>query len=202
MNELFAVAIITVLAVISPGGDFAMVTRNSLMMGRRAGLLTACGIALGTWIHVGYTMVGVAVLAQTFPWLLDVIKILGAGYLIYIGVQTMLSKPPSNTGVPVKISDFQALKTGFLTNALNPKTTLFVVSLYSQVVGVGTPFAVQLGYGAFISVAHGFWFALVAWVFSNQKLVEHALSKQVLVNRMIGVVLIGLGTTLALSSIY
>ena len=201
MNELWAVAIITILAVISPGGDFAMVTRNSLLSGRRSGMLTALGIALGNWVHIAYSMVGVAVLVKTAPYLLSWVKVLGAAYLIYIGLQTAFGKSSTELGKSAPLSDSQSLKLGFLTNALNPKTTLFVVSLYSQVVNIHTPIWQQLGYGWFISLTHGVWFASVAWLFSHQRLVQSALSKQALVNRMIGTVLIALGLMLGLSSI-
>jgi threonine/homoserine/homoserine lactone efflux protein len=60
-----------------------------------------------------------------------------------------------------------ALRTGFLTNALNPKTTLFVVSVYTQVVHPDTPLGIQIGYGLFMSFAHVIWFSLVAAFFSK-----------------------------------
>jgi threonine/homoserine/homoserine lactone efflux protein len=62
MSELIAVVTITLLAVVSPGPDFAMVTRNSLMLTRRAGVLTAAGIGLGVTVHVSYTLLGVGLL--------------------------------------------------------------------------------------------------------------------------------------------
>ena len=76
MTELIAVAIITILAVISPGADFAMVTRNSYLYGRRAGLLAATGIALGVQVHVMYTMLGVGLLIAKSPILFTAIKMM------------------------------------------------------------------------------------------------------------------------------
>lgn len=69
MTELLAVITITLLAVIGPGPDFAMVTRNSLVLSRRAGVLTALGIGLGVLVHVSYTILGVGVLIQQSLWL-------------------------------------------------------------------------------------------------------------------------------------
>lgn len=57
---------------------------------------------------------------------------------------------------------------GFLTNALNPKPTMFVVSTYTQVVRPGTPLSTQFGYGLFMSFTHFFWFGMVALFFSRQ----------------------------------
>lgn len=89
MTELLAVAVITILAVISPGADFAMVTRNSLLHGRRAGVLCALGIALGVQVHVFYTMFGVGLLIAHAPTLLHGIKLVGAAYLVWIGWKTL-----------------------------------------------------------------------------------------------------------------
>mgnify|MGYP000143720592 CR=1 FL=1 len=64
MTEWIAVITITLLTVISPGPDFAMVSRNSLLLSRRSGVLTALGIGLGVLVHVSYTLLGVGLLIQ------------------------------------------------------------------------------------------------------------------------------------------
>jgi len=201
MNELIAVAVITILAVISPGGDFAMVTRSSTLYGRRAGLLTALGIALGVLVHVSYTLLGVGLVIARAPLLLNGLKLVGAAYLIYIGDRTFASRCRLDTegasGAP--ISTLAALRSGFLTNALNPKTTLFVVSTYTQVVHIDTPLSAQLGYGLFMAFAHWAWFTLVALLFSHRRLRNAMLQGQVWLNRGIGTVLVGLGVALALA---
>ncbi|WP_431223686.1 LysE family translocator [Serratia sp. L9] len=201
MMELVAVAIITILAVISPGADFAMVTRNSYLYGRRAGLLAAVGIALGVQVHVTYTMMGIGFIISHSKFLFSAIKIVGAIYLIYIGYKTFFTKIQLDIDLTssVGISPFGALRTGFLTNALNPKTTLFVVSTYTQVVNPSTPLSLQIAYGLFMSFAHWAWFSLVALFFSNVTLREVMLSKQTILNKTIGGILIGLGGALAFS---
>ncbi|MBF5005364.1 LysE family translocator [Diaphorobacter caeni] len=201
MNEWFTVVTITTLAVISPGPDFAMVSRNALMLSRRAGVLTALGIALGVWVHVSYTLLGVGLLMKQSLPLFNAVKLLGALYLIYLGVQMLRAQPGSelrqtSTQPP---SDWAALRTGFLTNALNPKTTVFVVSLFMQVVQPATPFGVQLAYGAFISVAHLLWFAVVARCFSAASVRERLLAVRHWIDRVFGAVLVSLGLALAVS---
>ena len=99
------------------------------------------------------------------------------------------------------LSDAGALRIGFLTNATNPKTTLFVVSLFTQVINPGTPLAVQLGYGAFMSAAHLVWFALVACAFSSVPAQRAIGSARHHIERGIGCVLVTLGLTLALASL-
>ncbi len=199
MTELIAVAIITILAVISPGADFAMVTRNSYLYGRRAGLLAASGIALGVQVHVMYTMLGVGLLISKSPGLYFAIKIIGAIYLIYIGYQTFFARAviSAETGTGQPLNNLAALRAGFMTNAFNPKTTLFVLSTYTQVVQVDTSLLAQFGYGLFMSAAHWIWFSLVALFFSDHRLRNLMLRQQVMLNRFIGSVLILLGVTLA-----
>ncbi|MDD0975109.1 LysE family translocator [Pseudomonas fontis] len=197
MNELVAVALITVLAVISPGPDFAMVTRNSYAYGRRSGLLAALGIACGVQVHVLYTVLGVALVISQSPLLFMAMKVLGAGYLVYLGYQSLtntavLSLEGDGARSP---SPLAAFRSGFLTNALNPKTMLFVVSAYTQVVQAGSTLATDFAYGFFMSFAHWLWFSLVAVFFSSAALRRKMLARQRVLDRVIGVALIGLGGT-------
>ncbi|MFC4297527.1 LysE family transporter [Castellaniella hirudinis] len=201
MTELIAVITITLLAVISPGPDFAMVTRNSLLLSRRAGVLTALGIGLGVLVHVTYTLVGVGLLIQQSLWLFNAIKLAGAAYLIYLGVKMLRAQPrgASADHHVTPLSDGAALRTGFLTNALNPKATVFIVSLFMQVVRPDTPLATQIGYGAFISVAHIAWFSLVATCFSANAVRDRLLAVRHWIDRAFGGLLVGFGVLLAIA---
>ncbi|MCO7567076.1 LysE family transporter [Pseudomonas sp. S 311-6] len=203
MNELIAVALFTVLAVISPGADFAMVTRSSYAQGRKAGLAAAVGIALGVQVHVCYTVLGIAVIVSQSPALFMVMKVVGAGYLIYLGYQSLTNTTRiSHEGVEqARTSARAALCTGFLTNALNPKTLLFVVSAFTQVVQPGSPLALDFAYGAFMSFAHWLWFSLVAVFFSSVALRRAMIERQRVVDRVIGVALIGLGVTVVVAGV-
>lgn len=203
MTELFAVALITVLAVISPGPDFAMITRYSYLFGRRTGLVCALGIALGVQVHVFYTMFGVSLLAHHAEAVLEGVKLAGACYLVYMGWRSFFNRRQVSQDLSARpaISAWQAMSHGFLTNALNPKTTLFVVSTYTQVVSPGTPLAQQFGYGLFMSAAHWLWFSVVAWSISAEGLRRVLLDRQRLVDRVVGAVLMILGAGLALMQI-
>lgn len=202
MHEFLMVMGITILAVISPGADFAIVTRNSYLYGRCVGVLTSIGIACGVLVHVTYTLIGVAIILKYAPNFLTYIKYLGACYLIYLGIKTFLQKPVTDQDASTAIGKWQAFRYGFFTNALNPKTTLFVVSTFTQLVSPTTPESILIGYGLFMSLAHFVWFALVALVFSHQRLRAKMLRQQVLVNRVIGVILTLLGVSLLMSNIH
>ncbi|MEU1196882.1 LysE family transporter [Streptomyces sp. NPDC005813] len=199
MTEILAVAVITVLAVVAPGADFAMVVRNSYLYGRRTGLLAATGVAAGVLVHVTYTMLGVGLLIASSTALFTVIKLIGAAYLVYIGVRTFRARGDVEVDLENKteLTPWAALRTGFLTNVLNPKTTLFVVSTFAQVVSPGTPLYQQAGYGLFMSFAHLLWFGVVAVFFSHDRMRTLMLRGQKVLNKVIGSVLAGLGISLA-----
>lgn len=199
MTELLAVITITLLAVVSPGPDFAMVTRNALLLSRRVGVLTAVGIGLGVLVHVSYTLLGVGVLIAQSLWMFNAIKLAGAAYLVWLGIRMMTTQPgnASQDAPAPALTALGALRTGFLTNVLNPKTTLFIVSLFLQVVRPDTPLAVQLAYGAFISLAHIGWFSLVAISFSAAPVRERLFRMRLWIDRTFGCLLVGFGVLLA-----
>lgn len=199
MTELLAVMAITFFAVISPGPDFAMVSRNSLLLSRRTGVLTALGIAAGVCVHVSYSLLGVGLLIQQSLWLFGLIKLAGAAYLIFLGIKMLRTKPASDEQVASQppLSNLEALRTGFLTNVLNPKTSIFIVSLFMQVVQPGTPLGVQLGYGAFIVLAHAAWFGAVALFFSTDSVRARLLAVRHWIDRVFGGLLVGFGVLLA-----
>ncbi|MFF8265682.1 LysE family translocator [Streptomyces virginiae] len=201
MTEVIAVAVITLLAVISPGADFAMVVRNSYLYGRPTGLFAAAGVAAGVLVHVSYTMLGVGLLIASSTALFTVIKLAGAAYLVWIGIRTFRARAEVTVDLESKpqLTRLGAMRSGFLTNVLNPKTTLFVVSTFTQVVDPGTPLWQQAGYGLFMSAAHLGWFGAVAVFFSVSSLRERMLKAQKTLNRAIGSVLVGLGVGLGLA---
>ncbi len=198
MHELIAVATITILAVISPGPDFAMVTRNGYSFGRKIGLISALGIAAGVQVHVFYTVLGIAVLIAQSPGLFLAMKIAGAAYLMYLGYKSFTNRTPIKTDTaPGNMpTNWQAFGMGFFTNALNPKTMLFVVATFTQVVEPGAPFWLNFSYGFFMSFAHWVWFSIVAIVFSEKRLRAAMLAKQRAVDVVIGSALFGLGGSL------
>jgi RhtB (resistance to homoserine/threonine) family protein len=201
MNEWIVVITITLLACISPGPDFALVSRNGLLLSRRAGVLTAMGIGLGVLVHVGYTLLGLGLVLQQSPWLFNALKLTGAAYLVYLGIKMLRSRPDVQQpdAASPALSDLAALRSGFLTNALNPKTSIFIVSLFMGVVRPDTGLPVQMAYGVFIAGAHVLWFSLVALCFSAGRVREKLLAARQWIDRAFGGLLVGFGVLLTLS---
>ena len=156
------------LAVMSPGPNMAMVLRNSLAHSRRAGAYTAAGLALGDAVHVAYCLVGVAVVISRSILLFNIIKWVGAAYLVYVGVKSLRASKRSvgdaeEAAEPVeRMSASAAVRSGFLTSLLNPKVTLFFLALFTQVVRPETPLLAKGVYGLTVVGIEFGWFALVA----------------------------------------
>lgn len=185
---------------VSPGADFVMVTRNSVFYGRLAGLYSSLGVSLAIWIHVAYSIAGLAIIISNSIVLFSIIKYMGAAYLIYIGWKTFRSN--SNMAVDYqhdnkRLSNFSAFKIGFITNALNPKTTIFFLSLFTQVVNPETPLWLQLIYGAIISLAHLVWFGFVSVFMSHAILLKKFHAYQRSIEKVVGGLLIGFGLKVA-----
>lgn len=167
--EFLTVALVHLLAVASPGPDFAVMVRQSLRQSRPLAWLTAAGIGTGILVHVSYSLLGIGLIIQQSLALFSVLKVVGALYLTWIAIQCLRAKA---SGITVDSTGSQdqgrwaAFRLGFLTNALNPKATLFFVSLFSVVIDPHTPVLVQTAYGVYMAFATGIWFAAVASFFA------------------------------------
>ncbi len=126
------------------------------------------------------------------------------GYLIYIGFKALKSKPNYfyNYKISKKdvLSNFQALRIGFITNGLNPKATLFFLSLFTVVINVKTPLSVQFGYGIYMSIATTAWFAMISLVFGHDYIRNFFKKSGHWFERVMGATLILLGLKLAVTS--
>lgn len=204
LPELLTVLVVHLLAVMSPGPDFVLVSQNSLMHSRKTGILTSIGLALGILIHVAYSLIGIGLIISKSVLLFSILKFLCAGYLFYIGYKSLKAKK-TQVGENLVKSDCElgtlaAIKMGFLTNVLNPKVTLFFFALFTQVINPQTPKAIQLVYGLEMSVMTFIWFALVAIVLSHKIIKDRFVSIQHYLEKAFGIILIALGIKVALSS--
>ncbi|CAD5106871.1 LysE family transporter [Zestomonas carbonaria] len=204
--EFLTVALIHLLAVASPGPDFAIVVRESVANGRRAGTWTALGVGTGIFVHVAYSLLGIGLIVSQSILLFNMLKWLAAAYLLYIGIKALRARPaaPSNLETPsgaLERNARAAFVTGFVTNGLNPKATLFFLSLFTVVIDPHTPHWVQAGYGAYLAVATALWFCLVALLFSQRRVRAGFSRMGHWFDRAMGAVLVALGVKLAFTQL-
>jgi RhtB (resistance to homoserine/threonine) family protein len=206
LAEFAKIMVAHLLAVASPGPDFALVIKQSLAHGRRTAVWTSIGIGTAILLHVTYTLLGIGLLLKSSPVAFTLLKYVGAAYLAYMGVQALRSQPRKATTevtseAPMVPSPRAAWGTGFLTNALNPKVTLFFLALFPVVVSPQTPKLVQAGYGLWMSLATMGWFSLVAFLFTRESVRRRFLSHGHWIDRALGLVFIAFAVSLALASL-
>ncbi len=154
-SKFWTLGIIQILAIFSPGPDFTLVVRNTLLYSKRKGFFTVLGITFGEIIHFIYNILGINIISK-IPWLLKVIGIIGGIYIIYIGINSLNAglkyfknksknnKEFYNDKLNQNISEFKAFKMGFLTNILNPKAILFFISVFSSIIDNNTSKTVMI----------------------------------------------------------
>ena len=203
--EFSAVAATHLIAVASPGPDFAIVLRQSLAHGRRTAILTSIGIGTAILLHVGYSLLGLGLLIQSSAGWFAAVKYAGAAYLAWLGVQSLRAKPRSPAdvaggagaagaaGLPTARAAFA---TGFLTNALNPKATLFFISLFVMLVSPQTPKLVQAGYGLWMTGVTMAWFVLVSVGFTRADVRRNFLRHGHWIDRVLGAVFLAFAGSL------
>ena len=203
-HGFITLTVIHLLAAASPGPDFALVSRQALLQGRRAGLWVSLGIALGLGIHIAYSAAGLATLIAHSTMWMSAIKLIGGSYLLYLGFQGIRAKAQSGviTNEPAVIMDVAAHRLvgkGFLCNALNPKAPIYFLSLFTIVLSPNLPASTLVIYGVWIMLLQLFWFSLITLFFSQPTIRRRFLAISHWIDRVFGVAMVGLGLKVLLS---
>ncbi|WP_305857027.1 LysE family translocator [Balneatrix alpica] len=205
-SEWLIIAGIHLLAVASPGPDFALILRQSIQYGRRVAIISSVGVGMAIMLHVAYSLLGIGVIVSQSVLLFNLMKYAAAAYLIYVGYKALRARPQNLDALQqaqqqILPSVRQAWFSGFLTNGLNPKATLFFLSLFTAVISPTTPLEVQLAYGIYMAVATTLWFILVSLLFSGARVRGWFKRLGHWFERIMGGILILLGVKIAGSSV-
>ena len=205
--EFMLIALVHLMAVASPGPDFAIVLRYAVRFGRPQALAASVGIGAAILLHVTWSLVGIAVLIQTTPWLFQVLSLAAAAYLAYIGIMALRSKAPAHPEQSIHGGADEAVPTvgkafiaGFITNGLNPKATLFFLSLFAVIISPLTPLSYKIIYGIYMSVATAAWFCMLSVVLTHTKVRGFLLLKGYWFDRLMGLLLLALAMHLVVTS--
>ncbi len=187
-----------------PGPDTLFIMTKSASQGWKAGVAASLGICVGVYVHVFAAALGLSALLATSATAFTVVKLVGAAYLMYLGWSTLRQKVQNNVSTLAK-APVQPLLTvfrqGFLTNALNPKVALFFLAFVPQFIAADSPNTML----AFIVLGTVFdsllWCLVITFstAFASQKLQVSTQVKYWL-NKLVGVLFIGLGIRLAVSA--
>ena len=153
---------------LTPGPDVLYIVARSSAQGRAAGTASVFGITAGCLVHIAAAAAGLSALMSKVPLAYKSMRWAGAVYLLWLGGRALLGR---QSDVVVQAFETQPLRRifwqGVVTNALNPKATLFFISLYALVVSPVTPKSIQAGYGIWMALATMAWFSIVTLFFTR-----------------------------------
>jgi threonine efflux protein len=175
MDLLFALAtlaLVQLMAVISPGQSFVVVSRFALSSGRNAGIAAAFGMAAGTAIWATAAILGVALVLEQAAWAYGALKLAGAGYLIWLAYKMWKHAPdalqlPKNGSKPVSLR--RAFVTGALTQLANPKVVIFFGSIFFALLPANPGVATSVIAVAIVSGNEAWWYSFISLLFSAKK---------------------------------
>lgn len=189
---------------ITPGQDTLYIVGRSVSQGRRAGVLSALGIASGSIIHTCAAAFGLSAILAASARAFVIVKLAGAGYLAYMGIRMLLARPApiGETTTFTPEEGWPIYRAGLLTNVLNPKVALFFLAFLPQFVApTATSRVVSLLFLGGVFVFNGtLWCLVLVWGASSvSRRLRGRSSTELLLKRATGVVFIALGVRLAVN---
>jgi RhtB (resistance to homoserine/threonine) family protein len=187
---------------ILPGADMALVTRNVLAVGRRRTMLTILGIQLGCVFHATASALGLSAILATSATAFNVVKTIGAAYLVWIGIQSIRTASITHAiaieTTPAKTRIGSPFVQGFLTNILNPKVAVFYLTFLPQFISPGESVLRRSLLLASIHIVLGsVWLTAYAWFVDRLGAVLTRPRVKAWLERVTGGLLIALGARLA-----
>jgi threonine/homoserine/homoserine lactone efflux protein len=201
-DRLLAFAVVATLLTVTPGPDMALITRNTLASGTRAGLSTSAGVLLGLVVWAALSAGGIAAVLATSAVAFTVLKLAGAAYLIVLGAATLwgtrrsLGGAASEGRLP-KLAT-RHFRQGLLSNLLNPKVGVFYTTLLPQFISRGDSviWATAALTGLHLAISVG-WLCLFTVIIARLKAVLSREAVKRAFEAATGVALVGLGFRVA-----
>jgi len=210
MNDFLMLSLVIILMIMSPGPDFAVVVKNSLGHGRMSGIGAAFGIASANLCHITINLLGIGLLISESVLAFKILQIVGTGYLMYLGYKGITAKPaPQANDVEAIVVEqrkkphgyYAGFRMGCMTNLLNPKCGLFFLGFFSVMLSPESTRFTKILYGLWMSSLALVWFTMVALFFTSPVVGRHIQRYKHCLERVTGVVLIGLALKLLLSDL-
>jgi threonine/homoserine/homoserine lactone efflux protein len=203
-QNLWLFFIASVMLNLTPGNDMIYVSSRTLSQGPKAGMISAAGIFIGCLVHTLAAILGLSVIIAKSAFLFGVIKYLGAAYLIYLGIKTLMTKTAITEieNLP-PVNKIKLLRQGIITNILNPKVAIFFLSFLPQFVDPASPNL------KFQLLTLGIWFDIqgalilvaVAWILGKTtRFIKRSPVFWNIQQKITGFVLVGLGIKIALTT--
>lgn len=201
--QFFTVGLLMLFTTIVPGPDFALVTKNTLLYSRRAGLFTSLGIGCAALLHITYCSLGLAIIISNSIILFTLIKFAGSLYLIYMGITSVLidaaarlSSSDDTQVVNVDLPKLTSFRQGLLCNLLNPKVTLFFLALFTLVITPETSSRWMVYYAIEMVMIVFIWFYSLTFILSHERIKRTLEKSEIYITKLLGVLFIIFGFSL------
>lgn len=190
---------VSAIVIVTPGQDTALTIRNTLLGGRRSGVFTAAGVSSGQAVWALATSAGVAAVLQASEPAFVAVRLAGAAYLVFLGLQTLVPALRPGRSTPKASPRGRPLRQGFVSNLGNPKMAIFFTSLLPQFT-TQPAFDALLFLGLVFSALTLFW--LTAYAFAVAKAGDFLRRTRArrAIDGLTGIVLVGLGLRVAAES--
>lgn len=197
---LLSLLAVDLLAAISPGPNFVVVTQAAINRSRRYAAAVVLGLVTSNLVWCFAVLLGISALFQLAPWLYSAIKFFGGAYLMYLGVSLWRShhEQPRITESAVQSRLGAAYIRGLLTNLSNPKSVVYFGSIFALFMSPGTPLWVEVTAIGIVIFNTVLWYGTVAALFSSAVIQRFYASIKRPVNRVAGAVMIAFGARLML----
>ncbi|WP_113155826.1 LysE family translocator [Nitratireductor sp. OM-1] len=202
--ELGTFTLVAALLVVSPGPNGVLIAKTVPTSGKAAGFANVAGFFAAFYVHGLLSILGISIILVQSAQLFFIVKMLGAAYLCYIGIKALwqawrgLAAPHSITPAKRRRTLAKAGLEGFLTNALNPKVSMFYLAAFPQFIPASadaTSWAFALV--AIHSLLNVLWFSALVLLFSSMKSLGGSASMQRWLKAVTGTVFVGFGLKLA-----
>ncbi|MCG8550507.1 MAG: LysE family translocator [Desulfobacterales bacterium] len=197
---LCSMAVIWVLAAVTPGPNFFITIHTAVGTTRRMAFCTVAGIVSGTLIWAVSGFSGISFLFNTVPVLYIFLKTAGGVYLVYVGMNLIFKKKsPQKRDKKQHTSAARCYRLGLFTNLLNPKTAVFMTSLFAATLPAEAPPQFGVACVLMICAVSAIWYTLVAMVFSFETAKKGFAHYKRIIEKIAGAVFVGFGVKLAVS---
>lgn len=205
MDNYFLFIFMCIMLIILPGPDTAIVTKNTLTISKQAGLKTMMGTLCALMIHTSAAVFGLSAVIVKSALLFTIIKYIGAVYLVYLGVKTLIAlkkrKAPTVDVIPDEKTSSSFMQ-GFFTNLLNPKVAVFFLTFLPQFVQTTkSPLIPFFILGVTYTVLTLMWFVVYILLLNQVRQFMNRPQTQKWMEGLTGSVLIGFGVKLALEKV-
>lgn len=206
MEVFVIVTLFMVFAILSPGPDFIVVSKNALTYSRNNGFAAAIGVSFGALLLSSISILGLSVLILHSKILYNCIKLVGGSYLLYLSYVSLLSKKTNylsndeqNISESKAKSITKSMQDGLFVSILNPKALLFFTALFTLISGYTNSFWVKVSYGLEVTILYFIWFIILAYLVTHSKIVKRLQRIQYVTDKILGVFLLFLGFDILLS---